>query len=130
MPNNISRDNVKINRGERNSWVLIDCIDKTSVQSLYLYIHFHESNQKFFEVPLYCQRLRYSTPLKHQQSKVVSPEVNSTLPESTSQQQIPGLPEKDRLMASKRNKKKRRNKSNSNEISNVNGKEYFFKNVS
>ena len=119
-----------INRGERNNWVVIDCIDKSTVQSMYLYIHFHESKQKFYEVPLYCQRLRNSTPLKQQQQKVSNPEVDLPLQESTSQQQIPGLPEKDRLVAVKKSKKKKRNRSSSKQSSNtVNGKEFFFKTV-
>ena len=85
--------------------------------------------EKFFEVPLYCKRLRNSSPLKSQSLKEQ---------ESASQQLIPGLPEKERLLNSKKRKKKK--KQARTELSQAqpkgtaepdapHGKEYFFKTI-
>ena len=57
--------NLRINKGDKNTHVIIDCLSPNDVQNIYISIHFHESKEKFFDgVPLYCKRLRNTTPVK------------------------------------------------------------------
>ena len=77
-------------KSERNIKVTINnSLDWMSVNSLLKNIHYHESQQKFWEVPLYCKPIRNLIPVKVQ-PKIQSPEkvvVNSPdiLRPSTSQ---------------------------------------------
>ena len=63
LPVDHSQENIHINRGEKNTWVVLDGLSPTIVQKIFNSIHFHESKQKFFEVPLYCKNLRNLTPM-------------------------------------------------------------------
>ena len=119
--------NFRINRGDRNSWVLIDKINGKLVEDIYAFVHY-DGDKKFFNVPLYCKRLRNSSPFKQQKDTCA----NDLPQESTSQQLIPGMSEKERLVASKQRNKKKKKKTTSKKTegaSNLLGKEYFFKNV-
>ena len=97
---------VHINRGGKNCWVLLEGLPSSTVQSLYTSIHYHESKAKFYEVPLYCKRIRNSSPLK---TSAIPDTANShSSPQCTQMSisprpQIPGLPESERI----RKKKKR-----------------------
>ena len=101
LPSDIDIQNFRINRGNKSTWVMVDGIDTSVVQTLYSSIHYHQSNQKFFEVPLYCKQLRNSSPLKPSQVAIPS-EVSqsSSTPVNTEPRPlIPGLPEAERIKA-------------------------------
>ena len=55
---------IAVNRGEKNAWVIISELCPANVKEMYNSIHFHETNKKFFDVPLYCKALRNMTPVK------------------------------------------------------------------
>ena len=101
LPDNIDMQNFRINRGKKSTWIVVDRIDTSVVQSLYSSIHYHESNQKYFEAPLYCKQLRNSSPLKTiQESVSASPTLSSSTPAINDPRPlIPGLPEAERIKA-------------------------------
>ena len=80
---------------------MIDSISPDEVLSIFKSIHFPETNQKFFEVPLYCKTIRNMSPQKdtvlsrecHFAENADNQEVSDTRP------LIPGLPENERLKA-------------------------------
>ena len=136
MPSSIDQQNLRINRGDKKTWVFINCIENDAVQDIYTYIYFNESKNMFFDVPLFCRRFRNSSPLKQQASSVEQvsldsvPAVNSDIVESPSQQLIPGLPEKDRLLAKRKSKKKKKQRLDNTQCSSlIQGKKYFFKSL-
>ena len=127
MPIDHKQENININRGNRNTFVVIDGLSTQVVQTMNKSIHFHESKQKFFDVPLYCKAVRNMTPKKAEnfdgkeegkecdnngdkEDEKKKPEAEAPRPK------IPGLPEKDRKKQEKQIKKKQ-NKKNK-EISN------------
>ena len=56
--------NINFNNGTKSTGVVIEELSVTDVQTLYKSIHFPETNQKFFDVPLYCKAIRNMTPKK------------------------------------------------------------------
>ena len=64
LPDNFDQANLKINRGKKNISVMVEGLNSSKVLGLYTAIHFDETKQKFFDRPLYCKRLRTSSPLK------------------------------------------------------------------
>ena len=64
MPHDQGIENVRINRREKNTWVLIEGLNPPEVQTMFRSIHFHVTNQKFFDAPIYCKPLRNTSPLK------------------------------------------------------------------
>ena len=65
MPIDLSREHVNINKGDRNTMVMVDGLCSKDVQTMFNSIHFPETKQKFFEnVPLYCKTIRKMTPKK------------------------------------------------------------------
>ena len=68
-------ENIRINMGEKNSWVIIDGLEKNEIKTIYNAIHFPVSNQKFFDAPIYCKPLRRLTPTKSK-IEVISKEVS------------------------------------------------------
>ena len=128
MPITHAHDQININKGERNTCVVIDNLNSADVQTIFKSIHFHETKQKFFNVALYCKPLRNMTPKK---KVIVEPEkeVEETTQGKVEEEAasidiidekkksenanaerpkpiIPGLPEENRLKQSKNKKKK------------------------
>ena len=64
MPHDQGIENVRINRREKNTWVLIEGLSSPEVQTMFSSIHFHVTNHKFFDAPLFCKPLRNISPLK------------------------------------------------------------------
>ena len=64
MPIDHNQDSIKINRRGKSTWVLINDLSSNDVQTLFNSIHFHETNQKFSDMPLYCKSIRKMTPMK------------------------------------------------------------------
>ena len=137
MPITHAHDQININKGVRNTCVVIDSLNTADVQTIFKSIHFHETKQKFFEVPLYCKPLRNMTPKKQ---VIVEPEKNvkettqdeddegatsidiideKEKSENTNVERpkpfIPGLPEENRLKQSKKKKKKKKKSKNKEE---------------
>ena len=132
MPIDHGEDHVRINKGVRNTNVVIDGLSSGEVQKMFKSIHFHETNQKFYDVPLYCTAIRKMTPKKDAQPKNDNensletainghenvPKVNTPDEKKDEAKNkndkndqplksvIPGLPEKDRLKKPKKKKKK------------------------
>ena len=140
--------NLRINRGERNTWVLIEGLNPSDVRKIYSEIHFHETKQKFFQVPLYCKPLRNTSPIKPAdsspsaradgspslESSKVDPKVAVVVEvvEASPKPVIPGLPESVRIK-SKKNKnnknkpKKRKAKNVEEKDALITGKDAFLK---
>ena len=64
LPGDHGIDQIRVNKGERNTWVVIEGLDANSVQTLYKNIHFPVSQNKFCGMPIYCNPLRNTTPQK------------------------------------------------------------------
>ena len=64
LPLDHENEKIQINRGERNSSVSINGLSSPDVEMLFKSIHFHTTEQKFFDVPLFCKPLRNMTPIK------------------------------------------------------------------
>ena len=136
MPVDHGQEHVSINRGKRNTCVVIDELSPTDVQNIHKSIHFHLTNQKHFDVPLYCKPIRKMTPKKKDNTlkednnidpsesnfvsneKVTNDEEDDN-PNKTNEKKetnteskestrpvIPGLPEEDRLKPKRIKKKK------------------------
>ena len=59
---------LRINKGQRNTRFFIDCLSSETVRTMFSSIHFHETKQKFHDVPLYCSALRKMTPVKQKET--------------------------------------------------------------
>ena len=97
--------------------MIVDGIDSSIVQSLYSSIHYNETKQKFFEAPLYCKRLRNSSPLKP----------GSSCSEELDRPHIPGLPETERIKAMSKKLKKSGGKQSGTQDSQLHAKSFFIK---
>ena len=65
LPQTTDKTKVKFIKSERNMKVSIeDSLGWKSVHTLLQNIHFHECNEKFWNVPLYCKPIRTLTPVK------------------------------------------------------------------
>ena len=128
LPIDHEKEHIKINKNEKNTWIFVDGLCKEDVQTMMKSIHFPVTNQKFFDVPLYCKALRNMTPKKIEKpttsdtskvavtketevAKIESQNENDKIPK----QVIPGLPEAERLKQPKLKKKKQKKKSNKEE---------------
>ena len=96
---------------------MIEELSVTDVQTLYKSIHFPETNQKFFDVPLYCKAIQNMTPKKtettvndEKNDGITSEEVVKNTNISVPRPQIPGLPEEERTKKRRKRKKKSKNK--------------------
>jgi hypothetical protein len=116
LPLDHENEKIQINRGERNSSVSINGLSSLDVELLFKSIHFHTTEQKFFDVPLFCNPLRNMTPIKNIESKnaentkepepeeVETPSKPIAPPNDPSKPKIPGLPEEDMLKKKKKKK--------------------------
>ena len=126
LPPNHKEENLKINKGERNTCVFIDNLSPNQVVTLQKSIHFHDTNLKFFEVPLYCKPTRVLTPIKkttavndeHDDAENKAKTNSHDLDDkhvitsiASSKPLIPGLPETERLKAMKPRTRKNKKKS-------------------
>ena len=73
MPIDHSQEKIKINRSEKDTWVMIDGLCKSVVQTMYKSIYFPVTNQMFFDVPIYCKPLRTMTPQKNTTDNPATP---------------------------------------------------------
>ena len=65
LPQDIEKNKVQLVRSDRNVKVSInDSLEYGIVQTLIKNIHYHESLQKFWNLPLYCKPMRALTPEK------------------------------------------------------------------
>ena len=64
VPTEHDSDHIRITKKPRNSSVFVDSLTPEQVQVIFKSLHFHETNQKFFDVPIYCKPLRNMTPVK------------------------------------------------------------------
>ena len=134
VPHDHGSECIKINKGDRNTWLIIDGLSPENVQTIHDSIHFHVTKTKFFDVPLYCKILRTMTPVKSTKEAEKQTDVdkdgeehttntetemktnempeteNNTKSSSTNEDEnkskIPGLPESERLKKKKKKKKK------------------------
>ena len=112
MPRSLDTQHIKINRGPRNIFAVIEGMASTDVRTMHQRIHFHETQTKFFDAPLYCKAMRKMTPTKQNvgsntandgaDNKNDAPVRPIDPPKPT----IPGLPEKERLKTKKTRKPK------------------------
>ena len=58
FPMDHSKENLTFKKGTVTTSVIIEGLKAPEALKLFNAIHFHESNQKFFEVPLFCKMLR------------------------------------------------------------------------
>ena len=64
VPHDHPNDMVRINKRDKNTFVVIDVVSPEQVQIIFNSVHFPETKQKFFDFPLYCKPLRNMTPEK------------------------------------------------------------------
>ena len=64
LPFNHEDDLIKINKGERNTSVNIAGLSPQAIQAMLTSIHFHTTNQMFFDARLFCKPIRNMTPVK------------------------------------------------------------------
>ena len=94
LPEDHGIDQIRINKGDKNTWAIIEGLNSTSVLTMYNNIHYPVSQKKFYEVPIYCNPLRNSTP-----QKVSTPSKDNI-------SNIPGLSKEDQKKALKKAKQK------------------------
>ena len=146
MPLDHGIEHIKIVKGGKNTWVVVDGLCSSDIQTMFDSIHFPATKQKFFDVPLYCKTLRNMTPLKKSASgdPVDIPEQtekkklennpakadndDSEKNEVKIQEQvkpkIPGLPEEERLKIKK--KKKNKQKKEKKKASNLSVEDFLI----
>ena len=98
---------------------MVEGPDSSKVQGLYTTIHFDETKQKFFDRPLYCKRLRTSSPLKtghNSETSDVAASSSSIGQLSLARPQIPGLPEEERVKGLQNSKKQKEGKVKSKTV--------------
>ena len=61
-------EQIDINKGKNSTHILVNDVPSEIVNQMYKQIHYHESQTKFFEVPLYCKTVRDTTPVKNPNS--------------------------------------------------------------
>ena len=125
VPSEYDIKNIQINKGFKNISVLVENISPDQFKNIFDRIHFHETKQTFFGVPLYCKPIRNMTPEKKQDIPVIEvaekhkEDDSATRGESTrasktpspQKQVIPGLP----VDAIRKKKKKKKNNIKNNE---------------
>jgi hypothetical protein len=110
-------ENVRMNRGDRNTWVVINGLKPEDIKLIHNSLHFPITKQKFFDSPIYCKPLRNLTPAKPAQassdnlaaSTISTPsrESTSTSPSKEKTELIvPGLTKSQQKKAIKRAKEK------------------------
>ena len=82
VPHDHSMESIKVNKSEKKTWVFIDNLSPENVQLIFRSIHFPLSNQKFFDVPIYCKPMRNMTPTKapNETPKSVEPAATNNKP--------------------------------------------------
>ena len=132
LPLDHSIENIRINLGEKNSWVIIDGLQPDEIKTIYESLHFPVVDKKFFEVPIYCKPLRLLTPRKepdlslaNQVQAETSPSVLGSCdqqlqPNSVDQTKIeqnskiiPGLTKSQKKKAAKKAKEREKQQNNS-----------------
>ena len=65
LPNDIDKSIVQLTRTDKTIKVIInESLKPETVQDLLKNIHFHETSEKFWNVPLFCKAIRSLTPVK------------------------------------------------------------------
>ena len=119
LPEEHGIENIRINRGEKNTWVVVDGLETEDVQTLNKCIHFPVSRQKYFDVPIYCRPLRNMTPLKGTKETSDDHKEDNENPKSPSKKEptkpteskksdIPGLAKSEKIKADKKAKEKKK----------------------
>ena len=72
LPLNHGIENVKVDKRERNTWVVIHGLKPEEVKVIHTSLHFPITNQRFFDAQIYCKPLRNMTPVKSQESSLGS----------------------------------------------------------
>ena len=120
LPEDHGIENIRINRGDKNTWVVVEGLDNEDVQMMNKNIHFPISRQKYFDVPIYCRPLRNMTPLKPLNKDTANNQEESQDDGSpklaaektnTRENRIPGLTKSQQKKANRKAKLKERNKA-------------------
>ena len=120
LPMEHGLENVRVNMGEKNSWVIIDGLELDEIKLIYNSIHFPITNKKYFDAPIYCKPLRRLTPTKA--NKVVDSELLKTPNDKTSKSIIPGLSKSQQKKAAKKPKERAKKEEEKVELSVDKGK--------
>ena len=64
LPHDHDIQHIHINKGGKNTWVMIDFLEPKDVQTIFHCVDFHATKTKFFDVPIFCKPLRNMTPVK------------------------------------------------------------------
>ena len=71
LPVEHNKEKVTLNKGSKAISVILDGLSSSKTMTMFKEIHFHETKQKYFEVPLYCEVQRNLTPEKKSINKVI-----------------------------------------------------------
>ena len=113
VPHDHPSEKIRINKRFKNTSVVIDGISPDQVQIIFKSIHYPDTNQKFFDTPIYCTPIRNMTPEKPTNHSHVEVEkaveetndgANKQVDEST---WIPGLTKSQQKKAMKEAKEKK-----------------------
>ena len=145
MPKDHDPENITVNKGKSNMWVVINGLNSDIVQKMFDSIHFHKSKAVFFGVPLYCKVLRNLTPVKKadksEETKIPEAETINEKDAATTigkdvnqkkktdelaKQQIPGLPEEERLKSEKKKKKPKKKATNLKPIEKMSQQDFLL----
>ena len=150
LPHDHDIQHIHINKGGKNTWVMIDFLEPKDVQTIFHCVDFHATKTKFFDVPIFCKPLRNMTPVK--KSKDESEAANDILTKRSEitdkkkveemntasndtnkpavenpKPKIPGLPEEDRLKKKKKKKKQpKQKKEHADDVPDNLSVEYFL----
>ena len=123
LPEDHGIENIRINRGDKNTWVVVEGLDNEDVQMMNKNIHFPISRQKYFDVPIYCRPLRNMTPLKplnkdtannqEESQDAGSPKLAKDTVTPKSDNRIPGLSKNQRKKANKKARLKKNTEDDS-----------------
>ena len=91
VPDDHGIENIRVNKGDKNTWVIVDGLETEVVQKINKFLHFPVSRKKFFNVPIYCRPLRNMTPMKPA-AKVVDNSNTVGEKESEEANQMKGIP--------------------------------------
>ena len=91
VPDDHGIENIRVNKGDKNTWVIVDGLETEVVQRINKFLHFPVSRKKFFNVPIYCRPLRNMTPMKPA-AKVVDNSNTVGEKESEEANQMKGIP--------------------------------------
>ena len=98
LPTILDNFDINFNNGTQSTGVVIKELSSTDVLTLYKSIHFPQTNQKFFDVLLYCKAVRNTTPkeaetpINDNKDDEITEVVKNTI-ENVPRPVIPGLPE-------------------------------------